>query len=54
MIGRALVEAVEAWAMDAGASSVKLTTYANSPVSTAFYEALGYGDRAIVFQKYLS
>lgn len=52
-VGRALVETVETWATDAGASLVKLTTYANSPVSTAFYEALGYGDRAIVFQKYL-
>lgn len=53
-VGRALVEAVEDWAADAGASLVKLTTYADSPVSTAFYEALGFGRRAIVFRKYLS
>ena len=46
--GRALVEAIEAWATDAGAALVKLTTYATSPVSTAFDEALGYSDRAMV------
>lgn len=51
--GRALVEAVESWANDAGASLLILNTYANSPVSVPFYEALGYEDRAIVFLKYL-
>jgi GNAT superfamily N-acetyltransferase len=51
--GRALVEAVESWADDAGASLIKLTTYANSPVSVPFYTALGYDNRAIVFLKYL-
>ncbi len=50
--GRALVEAVETWAHDMGAPLVKVTTYADSPVSTAFYEALGYSHRAVVFQKF--
>ncbi len=48
-----MVEAVEAWARDAGAPLMKVTTHGKSPVSTAFYEALGYGHRAIVFQKFL-
>ena len=51
--GRALVEAVESWAGEAGATLVRLTTYANSPISVPFYEALGYNHRAIVFMKYL-
>ena len=47
------MEAVETWAGDVGATVVKLTTFANSPVSVPFYEALGYDHRAIVFMKYL-
>lgn len=52
--GTALVEAVEAWARGAGAQIIKVTTYGRSGVSTAFYEAIGYGPRAVVFQKPLN
>ncbi len=51
--GRALVESVEDWAEQLGGTLVKVGTYAHSPVAVAFYEAMGYGHRAIVFEKYL-
>jgi len=52
-VGRALVTAAETWAAKHGARSIRLTTYAGSPVSVPFYDALGYERRSIVFLKYL-
>ena len=51
--GRTLVEAVEDWAKEVGATLLKVGTYAGSSVAVAFYNALGYGHRAIIFEKYL-
>ena len=51
--GRALVESVEDWAKQEEASLLKVGTYARSPAVT-FYEALGYGQRSIIFEKYLN
>lgn len=50
--GRALVESVEEWARRVEASLLKVGTYARGP-AVAFYEALGYGHRSVVFEKYL-
>jgi GNAT superfamily N-acetyltransferase len=50
--GRALVESVEGWAQQVEASLLKVGTYARGP-AVAFYEALGYGRRSIIFEKYL-
>ncbi len=50
--GRTLVESVEDWAKQEEASLLKVGTYAHSPAVT-FYEALGYGRRSIIFEKYL-
>ena len=52
-IGRALMQAVERWALDQGASLVVLTTYEASPVAVPFYEALGYERRAVILVRYL-
>lgn len=52
-VGRALVKGVEDWARASGALLLKVGTYAHSPVSVAFYEALGYGHRAIIFEKWV-
>ena len=52
-VGRALVEGVEDWANEVGATLIKVGTYAGSPAAVAFYHALGYGHRAIIFEKYL-
>ena len=51
-VGRALVESVEGWATEVEASLLKVGTYARSP-AVGFYEALGYGRRSIIFEKYL-
>ena len=51
--GSALAAAAEEWARESGADQVRVTTYAHSPVSVPFYEALGYDHRAVVFLKYL-
>lgn len=50
--GRALVESVETWARQVEASLIKVGTYGRSP-AVSFYEALGYGQRSIIFEKYL-
>lgn len=52
-VGRALMTAVESWAVSKGAELVKLATYIHSPDAVPFYEAIGFDRRAIVFVKYL-
>jgi GNAT superfamily N-acetyltransferase len=41
-VGRQLVQAVEAWALDAGAAWVELNVYEFNQDARHFYEALGY------------
>lgn len=48
-IGRALMDAFEAWAADRGAPLVALATRRAAP----FYGALGYEDSAVYFRKLL-
>jgi GNAT superfamily N-acetyltransferase len=47
-----LVESVEAWASEVGASLLKVGTHLRSP-AVGFYEALGYDRRSVIFEKYL-
>ena len=51
--GRALMEAIESWARERGATRVQLDTWIDSPLSVPFYESLGYARRAIRFEKRL-
>jgi GNAT superfamily N-acetyltransferase len=51
-VGKALVNDVEDWAKHEKASLLKVGTYAGS-TAVAFYEALGYDHRSIIFEKYL-
>lgn len=51
--GRALLRSAEAWAREQGAALVTLDTYAESPVSIPFYEAMGYRRRSIRFVRRL-
>lgn len=51
-VGRALIGGVEGWAREVEASLLKVGTYARSPAAVAFYEALGYGHRSIIFEKF--
>ena len=51
-VGRMLAESVEAWAGEVGASLLKVGTHVRSP-AVGFYEALGYGRRSVIFEKYL-
>jgi GNAT superfamily N-acetyltransferase len=54
-LATALVEAVEAWARDNGASSITATTYRESPVSMPFWkERMGYRPVGITLAKRLS
>lgn len=50
--GRTLVESVEGWAGEVGASLLKVGTHLRSP-AVGFYEALGYDRRSVIFEKYL-
>lgn len=52
-IGTALMEAAEEWARAKGALLMKMDTSLASPVSVAFYEALGYDREAVVLRKAL-
>ncbi len=53
-IGTRLMEAVEEWARDRGASVVLLDTYIGSDLSVPFYERrMGYNRRALRFSKTL-
>jgi ribosomal protein S18 acetylase RimI-like enzyme len=52
-LATALMEAVERWAQENGAGSIALDTYAESPLSVPFYEAVGYERASIVFEKRL-
>jgi GNAT superfamily N-acetyltransferase len=52
-VATALMETVERWARDKGAGSIALDTYAESPLSVPFYEAVGYERASIVFEKRL-
>jgi GNAT superfamily N-acetyltransferase len=50
-----LLAAAESWGLARSASIVRLSTYAESPVTVPFYERhLGYERRSILFQKPLS
>jgi GNAT superfamily N-acetyltransferase len=52
-VATALMEAAERWAREKGAGSIALDTYAGSPLSVPFYEAIGYERASIVFEKRL-
>lgn len=52
-VATALMEATERWARHRGAGSIVLDTYARSPLSVPFYEAVGYEAVSIVFEKRL-
>ena len=52
-VATALMQAVERWARKKGAGSITLDTYAKSPHSVPFYEAVGYERASIVFEKRL-
>lgn len=52
-VGRALVDAVEDWAVRQGASTIGLTAHARSTPALSFYEALGYSRAGVVFAKRL-
>jgi GNAT superfamily N-acetyltransferase len=53
-VGTRLLEAVEAWGRQQGATLISLDTFIESPLSVPFYELrMGYQRRAIIFQKRL-
>jgi ribosomal protein S18 acetylase RimI-like enzyme len=52
-VATALMEAVESWARERRAGSIALDTYAGSPLSVPFYEAVGYERASIIFEKRL-
>jgi GNAT superfamily N-acetyltransferase len=53
-LATALVEAVEAWARNKGASSITATTYQESPVSIPFWEErMGYRPVGVTLKKRL-
>jgi ribosomal protein S18 acetylase RimI-like enzyme len=48
-----LMAEAERWGRQHGATSIALDTYAESPLSVGFYEAAGYQQKSIVFEKRL-
>lgn len=50
-VGRALMNAAEAWAIGRGAEVMKTDTSLLSPVSVPFYAALGYDQQAVILRK---
>jgi GNAT superfamily N-acetyltransferase len=53
-VGTRLLEAVEGWGRQQGATLILLDTFIDSPLSVPFYERrMGYQRRAIIFQKRL-
>jgi GNAT superfamily N-acetyltransferase len=53
-VGTRLLEAVEGWGRQQGATLISLDTFIDSPLSVPFYERrMGYQRRAIIFQKRL-
>jgi ribosomal protein S18 acetylase RimI-like enzyme len=52
-VATALMAAVERWGREQGAGTIALDTYAQSPLSVPFYEAIGYERTSIVFEKRL-
>jgi GNAT superfamily N-acetyltransferase len=53
-VGTRLLEAVEGWGRQQGATLISLDTFVASPLSVPFYEQrMGYQQRAIIFQKRL-
>jgi GNAT superfamily N-acetyltransferase len=53
-VGTRLLEAVEGWGRQQGATLISLDTFIESPLSVPFYEQrMGYRRRAIIFQKRL-
>ena len=52
-VARSLMDAAERWAASRGARSIALDTWARSPDSVPFYDAIGYERRGIIFEKRL-
>ena len=52
-IGKALLDAIETWGRERGATLVVLDTWIDSPVSVPFYDAIGYDRRQIGYRKRL-
>ena len=52
-IGRALMQAAEAWLSEQGATIVELDTLATSPDSVPFYRSLGYDASKLLFEREL-
>lgn len=52
-IGHELLQAAEAWARQAGAIRIEVTSAAHRERAHAFYRACGYDDRSIRFVKHL-
>jgi GNAT superfamily N-acetyltransferase len=53
-VGTRLLEAVEGWGRQQGATLISLDTFIDSPLSVPFYQRrMGYQRRAIIFQKRL-
>jgi GNAT superfamily N-acetyltransferase len=53
-VGTRLLEAVEGWGRQLGATLISLDTFIDSPLSVPFYQRrMGYQRRAIIFQKRL-
>jgi GNAT superfamily N-acetyltransferase len=53
-VGTRLLEAVESWGRQQGATLISLDTFIGSPLSVPFYELrMGYQRRAIIFHKRL-
>jgi ribosomal protein S18 acetylase RimI-like enzyme len=50
-IGRGLMEHAEAWLVERGARVIQLDTFAASPHSVPFYEAIGYLPTSIIFER---
>jgi len=52
-VARALMEAVEAWAREAGARIVTLDTHVTNATTRALYDALGYREVGVILLREL-
>jgi GNAT superfamily N-acetyltransferase len=43
----------EAWALERGARTITLDTYATSPLSNPFYQSLGYRITSVTYERTL-
>lgn len=50
-IGRQLMARAEAWALEQGARTLTLDTFATSPLSNPFYRALGYEVTSVTYER---